>query len=46
MIKPLQDPEKDPTKLEAALAAYLGSEAINRRTDDDKTLVLGVRTAG
>jgi hypothetical protein len=46
MLKPLQKPEADPTKLEAALAAYLGSDGINKRTDDDKTLVLGVRTAG
>ena len=27
-----------------ALAAYLGSEQINRRTDDDKTLVMATRT--
>lgn len=46
MLKPLQNPEVNSTKLEGALAAYLGSEAINKRTDDDKTLVLGVRTTG
>jgi hypothetical protein len=43
MLKPLQNPEADTVKLEASLAAYLTCEAINRRTDDDKTLVLGVR---
>lgn len=46
MLKPLQNPEADLDRLEAALAAYLGSEAINKRTDDDKTLVLGVRMTG
>jgi hypothetical protein len=43
MLKPLGNPEADSVKLEGALAAYLTSEAINKRTDDDKTLVLGIR---
>jgi serine/threonine protein phosphatase PrpC len=43
MLKPLANAHADTAKLEVALTAYLSSEAINRRTDDDKTLVLGVR---
>jgi serine/threonine protein phosphatase PrpC len=45
MLKPLAPPEANRTNLEIALSAYLGSHAVNKRTDDDKTLVLGVRTA-
>lgn len=45
MLKPLENPAADEAKLEAALAAYLGSETINAKTDDDKTLVLGLRSA-
>jgi hypothetical protein len=43
MLKPLGNPAADAVKLQGALAAYLTSETINGRTDDDKTLVLGVR---
>jgi hypothetical protein len=43
MLKPLGNPDVETAKLDAALAAYLGSETVNRRTDDDKTLVLGSR---
>lgn len=46
MLKPLAACDRDTTSLEAALVAYLATDAINERTDDDKTLVLGVRTAG
>jgi alpha-D-ribose 1-methylphosphonate 5-triphosphate synthase subunit PhnG len=45
MLRPLGNPEADRVKLEAALDTFLGSPTINRRTDDDKSLVLGVRTA-
>ena len=30
------------SQLEAALSAFLNSEAVNERTDDDKTLVLAI----
>lgn len=33
----------DPTSLSAMLATYLGSQRVNQRTDDDKTLVLATR---
>lgn len=32
-------------RLSSALSAYLGSDAINARTDDDKTLILATRRA-
>jgi hypothetical protein len=34
------------SELEPALVAFLGSEAINARTDDDKSIVLATRRAG
>jgi hypothetical protein len=34
------------TELSAALTAYLNSESVNLRTDDDKTLVLATRRTG
>jgi hypothetical protein len=43
MLKPLAAPDVDTASLESALLAFLANEAINERTDDDKTLVLGVR---
>jgi hypothetical protein len=34
------------TELEPSLVTFLGSEAVNARTDDDKSLVLATRVAG
>jgi Protein phosphatase 2C len=34
------------TPLEASLVAFLGSDGVNARTDDDKSLVLATRRAG
>jgi hypothetical protein len=34
-----------PEDLARSLASYLDSEAVNRRTDDDKALVVGCRTS-
>lgn len=44
MLKPLATPDANDLQLQAALEAYLNSATINNRTDDDKTLVLGVRS--
>ena len=38
-----QEPPGDAPGLEAELRAFLDSAEVNRRTDDDKTLVLATR---
>jgi hypothetical protein len=38
--------ERRPETLEGPLRAFLGSAAVNQRTDDDKTLVLATRIPG
>jgi protein phosphatase 2C-like protein len=44
MFRPLRAiPATEIDPLHRALAAYLGSETVTRRTDDDKTLVLATR---
>jgi hypothetical protein len=39
-----RDPEEDPAAAELELGGFLRSERICERTDDDKTLILAVRT--
>jgi hypothetical protein len=40
------EPPGESPRLNAALAAFLASDRVNQRTDDDKTLVLATRRAG
>jgi len=45
LVRTVRESPASPDELARSLAAYLDSEAVNRRTDDDKALVVGCRTA-
>jgi len=45
LVRTVRESDAPPADLARSLAAYLDSDAINARTDDDKALVVGCRTA-
>jgi hypothetical protein len=45
VFKPMRAANADREKLDAGLGAFLGSAAVNERTDDDKTIILASRAA-
>ncbi len=44
LVRTVRESAAVPAELARSLASYLDSEAVNRRTDDDKALVVGCRT--
>jgi hypothetical protein len=44
LVRTVRESPIPPEELARSLAAYLDSDAVNRRTDDDKALVVGCRT--
>jgi hypothetical protein len=45
LTRTVREAPRDGASLAAELVAYLGSDAVNARTDDDKALAIGVRLA-
>ena len=43
LVQTIRDGEESAAELQASLLAYLNSAAVNGRTDDDKSLVIGCR---
>jgi hypothetical protein len=45
LVRTVRESAAPPDELARSLAAYLDSDAVNQRTDDDKALLVGCRTA-